>query len=182
MRRILLSICAMTIAAVAPARAQTQQQIDWCEGDEVPSDLSIGGCTAVIQSGKFTGKKLAVAFYNRGIAYYYKKEYDRAIEDYSQAIRLDPKYAAAFVNRGIAYERKGQYDRAIENYSQVIRLDPKNAFAFNNRCWARAILGRELREALADCDASLRLRPNDAATLDSRGFVHIKLGQFDPAI
>ena len=33
-----------------------------------------------------------------------------------------------------------------------------------------------------DCNESLRLRPNDAHTLDSRGFVELKLGQFDKAI
>ena len=40
----------------------------------------------------------------------------------------------------------------------------------------------ELQAALADCNQSLALRPNDANTLDSRGFVYLKLGQFDNAI
>jgi tetratricopeptide (TPR) repeat protein len=37
----------------------------------------------------------AVAYHNRGLAYYYDKgQYDRAIEDYNKAIALDPDYAA----------------------------------------------------------------------------------------
>ena len=52
--------------------AQTQQQLDWCESkgmikakdmegapDDVLADLIISGCTAVIESGKFTGNDLA---------------------------------------------------------------------------------------------------------------------------
>ena len=49
---------------------------------------------------------------------------DRAIEDYDQAIRLNPNFAEAFYNRGVAYDGKGQPDRAIEDYDQAIRLNP----------------------------------------------------------
>ena len=50
-----------------------------------------------------------------------------------------------------------------------------------NRCYALAIVG-QVQQALADCNESLQLRPDDAATLDSRGFTYLKLGQFDSAI
>ena len=52
----------------------------------------------------------------------------------------------------------------------------------NDRCWLLAVVGRELHEALADCNKSLRLRPDSATTLDSRGLVYVKLGLFDKAI
>ena len=45
----------------------------------------------------------AEAYYNRGIAYGDKGEYDKAIEDYSKAIELNPEYAEAYNNRGNAY-------------------------------------------------------------------------------
>lgn len=46
----------------------------------------------------------------------------------------------------------------------------------------RALANRELQEALADCNEALRLRPNDAATFDSRGLTYLRLGQLDNAI
>ena len=52
---------------------------------------------------------------------------------------------------------------------------------WNGRCWARAILG-DLQPALADCNKALSLQPNDAATLDSRGLIYLKMGRFDLAI
>ena len=57
--------------------------------------------------------KDAVAFNNRGNAWYGRKDYDGAIADYDEAIRLDPKNAMAYYNRGRAWYAKGEYDRAI---------------------------------------------------------------------
>ena len=58
---------------------------------------------------------------NRGIAYADLGQYQRAIEDYNEAIRLKPDYAMAYSNRGIAYSKLGQYQRAIEDYNKAIR-------------------------------------------------------------
>jgi len=100
---------------------------------DIDGDVRIGGCTAAIQSGRWQGKDLAWAFTNRGAAYDKKGQYDRAIEDLDQAIRLDPQFALAFYNRGIFYNSKDQYDRAIENYDQAITLNPNYADAFYKR-------------------------------------------------
>src|SRR6476469_1618002 len=80
----------------APAIAQTSQQLEWCNGKEGPSlDQQVTGCTALIKSGKYSGHNLAIVFNNRGTAYDKKGDFDRAIVDYDQAIRLDPNYAVA---------------------------------------------------------------------------------------
>jgi tetratricopeptide (TPR) repeat protein len=50
------------------------------------------------------------------------------------------------------------------------------------RCWARATANRDLALARADCTASLRIDPNDADTINSRGFVYLRLGLLDEAI
>ena len=93
-----------------------------------------------------------------------------------------PRDVIALQNRGHAYQAKQDYDRAIADYSEAIRIEPKFAYAFNDRCYVRAIAGRELQQALADCNEALRLIPNDIQTLDSRGFAYLRLGEFDKAI
>ena len=55
------------------------------------------------------------------------------------------------------------------------------AIVWNERCWIRAVIG-ELQAALADCNEAIRLKPNVAATLDSRGLTYLKLGQWELAI
>jgi len=75
----------------------------------------------------------ADAYYNRGITYYHKGQYDRAIENFNKAIALDQNYALAYNNRGVAYDKKGQHDRAIEDYNKAIALDPNFAQAYTSR-------------------------------------------------
>ena len=62
-----------------------------------------------------------------------KGEYDHAIADLDQAIRLKPDFADAYFSRGLAYSDKGDYDRAITDFDQAIRLKPDAAYAYNGR-------------------------------------------------
>jgi tetratricopeptide (TPR) repeat protein len=71
---------------------ETSEAWKWCEGrNGASADLVIKSCTTVIQSGRENTENLAVAFYNRGKAYADKGDLDRAIQDFDQAIRLDPR-------------------------------------------------------------------------------------------
>jgi tetratricopeptide (TPR) repeat protein len=209
---ILLSL----LCIAAPALAQTPQERRHCEGEDAATvDQRIAACSAVIKPGRDKGEKLAEAFNNRGIAYRFKGDFDRAIQDYGQAIRLNPKSSAAFNNRGVAHDQKGEYERAVADYELSIKLKPSveahfnrgNAYlakgqhaaaiddynaaiklqadfspAFDNRCWARAVVG-VLKPALADCNEALKMHTNaSAGTLASRGFVFLKMTQFDAAV
>ena len=80
----------------------------------------------------------SVAFFNRGATRSNKKDYDRAIQDYDEAIRLDPKFKIAFNNRGVACNNKKDFDRAIKDFDEALRLDPTFAAALNNKAWLLA--------------------------------------------
>ncbi len=54
-----------------------------------------------------------------------KGDYDRAIADFTEAIRLDPKLGSAFSNRGLAYEKKGGFDRAIADFQSGHQAEPQ---------------------------------------------------------
>jgi tetratricopeptide (TPR) repeat protein len=57
----------------------------------------------------------------------YKEDYDRALADYSQAIRLDPRAANAYYNRGLIYYNKKDYGPAEEDFAQAVSLGLNNA-------------------------------------------------------
>ncbi len=77
-------------------------------------------------------------YVRRGREWSDKRDYDRAITEYNEALRIDPKYAAAYHNRGFAWQNKGDYARAIADYIEVARIDPKNANAHNSAAWLLA--------------------------------------------
>ena len=76
-------------------------------------------------------------------------EYGKAIEDYDEAIRLDPQEANTYYNRGIAYGNLGQHERAIEDFDEAISLDPQFALAYHGRGVMYEGLGQQ---KLADRD------------------------------
>jgi tetratricopeptide (TPR) repeat protein len=54
-------------------------------------DVAIAACTRLIKSGKYSGRTLAAYYANRGFELKDKADYDHALEDFSQAIRIDPE-------------------------------------------------------------------------------------------
>jgi tetratricopeptide (TPR) repeat protein len=152
-----------------------------CEGTSRDVGAQIAACTRQIGSGHFWGHDLAIEHYNRGIAWGAKGDYDRAIADYDQAIRLDPKHTAAYVNRGAAWSDKGDHDRAIADYTEAIRLNPEDADPYVNRGVAWKAKG-ELDRAIADYDQALRLDAKDEHAYVNRGAAWFYKGDLDRAI
>lgn len=81
-------------------------------------------------------------YYNRGIAYTEKGEYDQAILNFTKAIEINPKFAEAYYRRGIGYGKKGEYDRAIIDFTKAIEIKPKDVKAH----YARGIVYAEKGE------------------------------------
>lgn len=133
-----------------------------------------------VQDQSFDPKD-AVDFSSRADAYYDKGEFESAIQDYNQAIRLNPNSAAAFNNRGLAYVATGQFDQAIEDYDHAIRLNPTYALAFCNRGIAYGHKGHH-EQAIKDYDQAIKRNPACANALYNRGVTHHRNGQFDRAI
>jgi tetratricopeptide (TPR) repeat protein len=105
----------------------------------------------------------ATRCYNRGVTSLGRKDYDRAIADFTEAVRCNPKYAFAYYNRAVAYLGKKDYDHAIADYDQVIALNPKLASAYSNRGNAYRTKGT-LDRANADFDQA-----NALGTVDIHG-------------
>ena len=116
----------------------------------------------------------------RGAAWSKKEEYDNAIKDLTEAIRLDPQ-AGTFDGRGIAWLAKKDYGKAIEDYTEAIRLDPRLVVAFNNRgnSWYEK---KDYDKAIKDYDEALRLDPKYATTFSNRGLAWHEKKDYSKAI
>ena len=174
-------LIALAWMPVSPALAFDQQDLDSCANKDAAPDLRIKGCTALIQSGKLSGNYLAAAHWDRGVAHTKRRDFDNAITDLDEAIRLEPQAAAAYDDRGFAYAGKGDLDRAIADYNESIRLDPKVARPYNNRGYA--YYGKhDLDRAIADFDEAIRLNPRYGLALRNRGFAYVGKREYDRAI
>ena len=118
----------------------------------------------------------STAVQNRGNVYRAKGDVARALQDYEQAIRLNPMNAGAYVNRGAILAQRGDHDAAILDYNEAIRFEPKMAEAFYNR---GVSLGANERwdAALRDFDEALRLNPRSAGIHAARGEVFVMQGK-----
>ncbi|HBR22615.1 MAG TPA: hypothetical protein DD713_08660 [Nitrospiraceae bacterium] len=132
----------------------------------------------------------AIEWYDKGFNYTIKKEYDKAIEAYSNSIALNPNNAKAYRYRGYAYADKEQHDRAIEDYNKAIALDPNDAYVYSVRGHAYSNKG-QYDKAIEDYNKAIVLVPlqwgdNSSFILPGyyyfRGFAYDKKGQYDKAI
>src|SRR5262249_50656453 len=116
-----------------PGRTDTDRPViatlvRYAEGDAPAAKPKRPAATAHEAKGPAPDqRKIALAYRDRGISYVANGEHGRAILDFNNAIRIDPRDAVAHHNRGLAYAGQGQHARAIEDYSEAIRLDPKDA-------------------------------------------------------
>ena len=169
----------IAVVSLLPTRASAQSAEEWnCRGDTRDLDAQIEGCTRAIRSGKYRGKDLAWAYTNRGSVYDYKKDFDHAIADLTEAIRLDPDATVAYQDRAASYRNTGQYTRALDDLNHALRLAPGDARTLMSRGVIYLKLNAAAR-ATVDFDASLRIDPKFAPSLYGRGVAKLKEGDRD---
>ncbi|HUS56117.1 MAG TPA: tetratricopeptide repeat protein [Thermohalobaculum sp.] len=174
-------IFAVSLAALlAPAVPVWATMEDDC-AQSADRILRMDACTALINSGKVTGRKLAIAHFNHGAANDSIGEYARAIEDYDRALSIAPDIEAAHFNRANAYFVLGEFEKAIEGFGETVRIDPDSAAAFNNRGEANSLLGENQR-AIDDFNQALRIDPGYTDAYRNRGVVYESMGQYDRAV
>jgi tetratricopeptide (TPR) repeat protein len=163
MRNFVIALVLISlISAVRPSAARAQARC----GNPDP-ELSIGVCSAIIQSGRVRGRELAAAHTDRGVAYVALLDYDRALSDFGEAIRVDPTFAKAFANRGAVHGAKQDFDKAIEDFTRAIELGPRSAHAFADRAGMYRLKGQH-DAAIRDYTEAVRIDPAFADAILNR--------------
>jgi tetratricopeptide (TPR) repeat protein len=71
----------------------------------------------------------ALIYNAMGYAYFAQEQYDIAIRQYKEALKLYPDYGVALNNLGNVYEKKQMITKAVETYEEALKYDPKNNIA-----------------------------------------------------
>jgi tetratricopeptide (TPR) repeat protein len=152
-----LVLCSIVQPAVAGP--ELGDDIAACRDRQGEAQARLDACERVIVGGKAAPKDLAIALGVRGNALLNKRDYDKAIAAYTDALKSDPDNVGIIDARGIAYERKGQDDLAMADYNLALQKRPTFAAPYNNR--GTVFLRRgALQSALDDFSASIKYAPN----------------------
>jgi len=108
--------------------------------------------------------------------------YDRAELELKAAIEKYREYTPAWEQLGKLLETRSGKPALMSTVDAMIQANPGNAEVLNGACWIRTKAGEQIDSAIADCNESLRIRPGNAETFDSRAFAYFRAGNFAQAI
>jgi tetratricopeptide (TPR) repeat protein len=123
----------------------------------------------------------ALAYNNRGSAYYSEGRYDQAISDYSKAIDINPTLDKPYYSRGLAYGTKKNLDQAMTDYTKAIDLNP----SYNDAYYMRGLIYYDkgnVDQAISDYTKAIEINPNDGDAYYARGLAWHKKNAIDKAI
>lgn len=177
-------------AVTVQDRAAALRKRCWAYTLKRDNDAAISDCNEALRLLPHDLTNVHESTYSRANAYDRKGDYEKAIDDYTRLLQLDSDSPNLLNSRGNAYTGKGDYAHAIADYSRSIAFNTNASkvgdvlhvgTTLANRCEARALAG-DFKKALHDCDAAIKLEPNEPVPLSSRGFVYLLMGKNDEAL
>ncbi|MHB8597775.1 MAG: protein kinase domain-containing protein [Ktedonobacteraceae bacterium] len=121
----------------------------------------------------------AQQWFSKGREYWHRKEYEKAIRAFDEAIRLAHDYLEAYNYRGTARHRLKQFSAAIQDFNRVIAVNPRYDWAYSNR--GLAYLGLDKYElAIENYEQAIDLGLIDGRTYLYCGVAHELQGKHGP--
>jgi tetratricopeptide (TPR) repeat protein/V8-like Glu-specific endopeptidase len=93
----------------------------------------------------------------------------QAIQSFSTAIQINPRYANAYLSRAILYEQMQDFQKALADVNQVITLKPRYFEAYYNRAVLKNVRLNDSQGALLDYDRAIALNPRSFSAYYNRG-------------
>jgi tetratricopeptide (TPR) repeat protein len=157
-----------------------------CAGLQVSSDQAIEACTAALTNPKLNARAQAGLLGLRGAKWRDKGDLDRAVADYSEAIRIDPQLAVSYSGRASTLLRRKDYEGAIADFDEAMRLRPGSypGRYLHHFFRGRAKSGKGDHDgAIEDFDEAGRLNPKfQPMALAFRGKARMDKGELDRAL
>ena len=126
-----------TILALSALPSATANPLDGhdCFGADVMRRIQ--GCGELIKRPGIAPSVRAHAFALRALALSIIGRYEKAIEDYDQALAIHPDYAVALNNRAWALYKMGKFNQALPDVERSLELDPTSPHAYDTRAHLR---------------------------------------------
>jgi len=147
-------------------------------GIRVPPTLTGGAKRSFLK--KLLRRRTSADYRTEGETCLAHGEFDEAVKDFNEAIRLDPHNATAYLYRGLAYEEEGDYPEAISDFDMALRIDPHHADTYLHRGDAYFALD-DFDQSIHDYTEAIRLDPNLAIAYYHRGLAFREKGHSERA-
>lgn len=121
----------------------------------------------------------AEGYFEKGNELGKQNKYQKAIEQFDRAIKLNPNRADYYASRGHAFYYMKLYTRAIEDYTQAIERNSSFALAYSMRGLSHTRAG-QFDKALEDYNKAISLGPKEADYYKGRGYTYFHLKQYGP--
>lgn len=141
-----LLVLACCLAAAAPT-ARANDMIKDCFGDG--STRRVEGCTQLLETPGLSVSDQSLAYAMRALGLSLKGQYQDALPDYDQAIKLDPYSAIALNNRAWTLFRSGTPERGLADVERSLELSPGSSHAHDTRAHILQSMGKP-QPAIAD--------------------------------
>lgn len=116
-----------------------------------------------------------------GRKFYNKSMYNRALQEFDRAVKIDPSNFRAYYWRGRVYLKMGYYDKATADFKTVVQLKPQYARSYHNLGWLYHQKGK-YEESIQYLTKAIELEPNNGWAYYTRGRNHFKKGDLQSAL
>jgi tetratricopeptide (TPR) repeat protein len=127
-------------------------------------------------------QQVVTLFVSEGEILREEKRYQEGFDLLSQALEQHPNDKELLYARSLLAERLDRLDLLEKDLRTLIASDPQHGQALNALGYTLADRTDRHQEALGYLQQAIALLPNDAAVVDSMGWVLYRLGQYDPAL
>ena len=126
-------------------------------------------------------KETSEVYRNRGLCFTTVKLYDKAVLDFTRAIKLPPGDKRLYRERGSAYQALEEYKKAQADYEKALELEPADAELYTTLGDVQERLG-EVQEALQSYQKAIQIDPNYARAYNNRGVVYLSQMETEKAL
>ena len=160
-RWLAVCICLLALGGLARASVSSTYDAGVAAAHSHDYGRAIALLTIALEDAGLPAQLKAGAFFERGAAYCETAQYNNAVADLTQAIRLEPRRADAWRERAKVYARAGLTNQAIADETHAIQIGRNDPSLFAERAFLDMVLNR-WKDAIADLTAAIRLAPRNA--------------------
>jgi tetratricopeptide (TPR) repeat protein len=122
------------------------------------------------------------AYVNRSYMYNHTDQYDKAMQDCNEGLKLEPDNFKLYVNRGISYRNTKQYGLAVKDYDRALQINPENWETYIDRGTIYTDFLSDFDKGIADFKTLLKHDPSHPDGNFNLGVAYLKKGVYDSSL